>query len=98
MALGALDRWQLRDAVPLQATVERRARQMRDAGLERVEAIVQRQQRVPPESDDHRLVLDRQYGRSGRLKGRSAVDVRRFHLATVFWLMPWRLASALRLA
>ena len=29
---------------------------------------------------------------------RSAVEVRRFHLATVFWLMPWRLAKTLRLA
>jgi hypothetical protein len=29
--------------------------------------------------------------------GRSAVAVRFFHLATVFWLMPYRLASVLRL-
>jgi hypothetical protein len=28
--------------------------------------------------------------------GRSAVEVRCFHLATVFWLTPWRRASALR--
>ena len=30
--------------------------------------------------------------------GKSATDVRFFHLATVFWLMPWRLASCLRLS
>jgi hypothetical protein len=36
--------------VPLQATVERRARQMRDGGLERVEAVVQRQQRMTREA------------------------------------------------
>ena len=30
--------------------------------------------------------------------GRSAVEVRRFHLAPTFWLIPWRLASALKLS
>ena len=30
--------------------------------------------------------------------GRSPTAVRFFHLATVFWLMPWRFASALRLS
>ena len=30
--------------------------------------------------------------------GRSVAEVRRFHLATVFWLIPCRLASALRLS
>jgi hypothetical protein len=29
--------------------------------------------------------------------GRSATELRFFHLATVFWLIPWCLASALRL-
>ena len=29
---------------------------------------------------------------------RSAVDDRFFHLAIVFWLTPWRLASALKLS
>ena len=30
--------------------------------------------------------------------GRSAVEVRFFHLATVFWLIPWRRARTLRLS
>ena len=30
--------------------------------------------------------------------GTSATDDRFFHFATVFWLMPWRFASALRLS
>ena len=30
--------------------------------------------------------------------GTSATEVRRFHLATVFWLMPYRFASALSLS
>jgi hypothetical protein len=30
--------------------------------------------------------------------GRSATEVRFFHLATVFWLMPQRFASALKLS
>src|SRR6476620_11716492 len=38
--------------------------QMLDGRLERIEAIVERQQRMPPESDDDRLLLD---GKDGRL-------------------------------
>jgi hypothetical protein len=30
--------------------------------------------------------------------GKSATEVRFFHVATVFWLIPWRFASALRLS
>ena len=30
--------------------------------------------------------------------GKSLTAVRFFHLATVFWLMPWRFASVLRLS
>jgi len=30
--------------------------------------------------------------------GKSATEVRFFHFATVFWLIPWRFASALRLS
>src|SRR3954471_1823045 len=45
---------------------------MRDGGLERIEAIIERQQRVPPEGDDHGLLLDRQHGRA-RLLGTGAL-------------------------
>src|SRR6478735_5572996 len=37
---------------------------MRDRRLQSIEAIVERQQSMPAEGDDHRLLLDRQHGRS----------------------------------
>jgi hypothetical protein len=45
----ALDIGQTRDAVPLKAPMQGRARQMRDRRLQGVEAVVQRQKRMPPE-------------------------------------------------
>jgi len=79
--------------------VQRGSRQVRDRGLPRVEAIVERQQRVPSEGDDDRFLLDRQDGRLdvGPV-GRSPTAVRFFRLATVLGLMPWRLANTLRLS
>ena len=47
---------QTRDAVSLQAPMQRRACQVRDGWLQGLEAVVQRQQRVPPESHDGRLI------------------------------------------
>ena len=41
----------------LQAAMQRRARQVRDRRLERVEAIVERQQGMPSEGDHHGLFL-----------------------------------------
>jgi hypothetical protein len=46
----------------LEATMQRRARQMRDGRLQGVKAIVERQQRMPAEGDDHGLLLDGQDG------------------------------------
>lgn len=43
--------------MPLKTTMQRRARQMRDRLLQRVETIIKRQQRVPPERDHHRLLI-----------------------------------------
>ena len=60
--LVALRLRQPADPMPLQATMQRRARQMRDGRLKRVQAIVEGQQSMPAEGDDHRLVLDRQDG------------------------------------
>ena len=59
-------------------------------GLQGIEAVVERQQRVLAEGDDDGLVLERQNRGLGSFGpvGRSATEVRRFHLATVFWLMP----------
>ena len=58
--LLAFDPGQPRNAMALQAAVQRRAGQVRDRRLKRVEAIIQRQQRMAPERDRHRLVLDRE--------------------------------------
>jgi hypothetical protein len=57
LSLGfiALDFRQAREAMPLQAAVQRRAREARDGGLKGIETIIQWQQRVTPKSDDHRL-------------------------------------------
>jgi hypothetical protein len=63
LALGrsfALDLRQPRDSMTLKATMKGRARQMRNGRLQSVEAIVERQQRMPSEGDDHGLFLDRQ--------------------------------------
>jgi hypothetical protein len=46
----------------LKATVQRRARLMRDRRLQSVKAIVERQQGVPPEGDDDRLLFNCQDG------------------------------------
>lgn len=46
---------------------------MRDGWLQRIEAIVERQQRMPPESDDDRLLLDREHGRLGFLGTRRKI-------------------------
>ena len=51
------DFWQARDSVPLKATMQCRPGQMRKRWLQGIEAIVQRQERVPPECDDHRLFI-----------------------------------------
>lgn len=50
-----------------QAAVQGRARELRNAGLEGVEAAIQRQQCMPAERDDHGLLLRRQNGGAGLL-------------------------------
>ena len=56
LELVAFDIGQAGDAVPLKAAVQRRAGQMRDRRLQRIEAIVERQQCVTPECDDRCLL------------------------------------------
>src|SRR6516165_3204193 len=41
--------------------------------LKRVEAVVERQKRMPAEGDDHRLFLDSQNRRSGALRARRKI-------------------------
>jgi len=48
------------DATAPEAAMQGSPRQMKDGRLQGIEAIVARQQRMPPESDDDRL-LDRKH-------------------------------------
>ena len=66
---------------------------MREGGLQGIEAIVEGQQcmrkaTMTASSSSERTV---DLGCLGPV-GRSPTEVRRFHLATVFWLMPYRAA------
>jgi hypothetical protein len=54
----AFDLGQPGDPVALQTPVKRRARQVRDGRLQGVKAVVERQQRMPSESNDDSLFLD----------------------------------------
>ena len=56
--LLAFDFRQPADAMALIAAMKRRARQMRDGGLKRIEAIVERQERMLAEGDRDGLLLD----------------------------------------
>jgi hypothetical protein len=53
----AFDLRQPRDPMALQAAMQRRARQMRDRGLQGIKAIVERQQSMPSEGNDDGLFL-----------------------------------------
>ena len=56
LRLVPLDFRQARDAMPLQAAMQSRPRQMWDRGLQSIEAVIQWQQRVVPKRDDCRLL------------------------------------------
>jgi hypothetical protein len=56
----AFDLRQSRDSMALEAAMQRRARQMRDRRLQCVEAVVERQQGMPPEGDHDRLLFNGQ--------------------------------------
>src|SRR5215211_2145710 len=61
---------------------------MRNGGLEGIEAVVQRQERVPPKGNDDRLLLDREHGRA-RLLGTGALVLDRGALLPLgdgFWI------------
>ena len=64
--------------------------QMRDRRLERIEAIIERQQRMPAECDDEGFLLaDSTVEWAPSVPSAVVVDWSRFrHLATVFGLMP----------
>jgi len=61
------------DPVALQTAMQRRAGQVRDGGLERVQAVVEQQQRVPAEGNDDRLLFGREHRRARRLRSHHRV-------------------------
>ena len=56
----ALYLWQPGYAMPLQTAMQRRTRQMWDRWLQSLKAVIQRQQRMTPESCDHRFLISAQ--------------------------------------
>ena len=66
--LVAFDLRQTADPMALQAAIQRGPRQVRNGRLQRVEAVIQRQQRVLAEGDDDRLLFQRQQRRAGLLR------------------------------
>ena len=58
--LVTLHIWKARYVMALQTAMQRRTRQMWDRWLQSVEALIQRQQRMAPESQDHRLFIPAQ--------------------------------------
>ena len=71
--LRSFDLRQPADLMALEAAVQRRPRQMRDARLKRVEAVIERQQGVLSEGDDHRLLFRAQDGRTHLLRPHRSV-------------------------
>ncbi len=74
---------------------------MRDRRLESVEAIIQRKESVAYRNAtmtaSSSLDSNVDFGSLGPVL-QSAVELRFFHLATVLGLMPWRVASCLKLS
>src|SRR6188472_1851417 len=66
----ALNLRQARDPMTLKAAMQRRARQMGNGGLKRIETVVERQQGMPSEGDHDRLLFNGQEGGSGFLRPR----------------------------
>jgi hypothetical protein len=63
--LVSLHLWQPADAMPFQATVQRGACQRWNRGLQGVQTVIERQERVLAKRDDDGLLLHRQYGGPG---------------------------------
>jgi hypothetical protein len=100
--LVALHLRQPTDAMAFKTTMQRGSSQLGDRGLQGVEAVVERQERVLAKCDDDMMAscsTDKtvDFGTVGPVR-RSAVESRFLHFATVFGLMPCRRASALKLS
>ncbi len=57
LRLVTFDIRQARYSMPLQTSMQGRAREVRDRRLQRIKTVVQRQQRVPSERDDRRFLF-----------------------------------------
>ena len=55
--LGAFDAWQAADVMALKQPMQTGTGEMSDRGLERIEAIIELQQRMPAEGDDQRFLF-----------------------------------------
>ena len=82
----------------LVAAVQGGPGQVGDAVLQGIEAVIQRQQRMPATRDAHRFLCFRQHCGRGSFGpiGASCTYARRFHFATVFGWMASRSASVFR--
>ena len=90
LGLVGLNVGQTRDSAPLQASMQGSPRQIWDRQLQGTETIAQRQHRVAPECNDHRL-LGLCQSRRSRLRRpvfTSSTVARIRHFATVLQLMP----------
>src|SRR5258708_5683094 len=56
------------DAMPFQTAMQRRASELRDRGLQSVEAVIEGQQSMPAEGNDDRLLFHSQDGGAGMLR------------------------------
>lgn len=92
--------WQPADPMPLQTAVQGGAGQMRYGLLQRIQAIIKRQQRVLAERHDRCFLLGAQDVECVALGpiATSVTWLRFFHLATVLGLIPYCFASVLMLA
>ena len=72
-ALHVLGEVQAADAVALEAAVQRRARQVQNRGLQRVEANVERQQGVPTKGHGNGFLLGAEHRRN-RLRPHACIQ------------------------
>ena len=68
LGLSPFHVWEAANVVALEEPVQRRPAEMRDRDLESIEAVVERQQRMPTESHAHRLLLVAENGGADLLR------------------------------
>lgn len=86
-SLVTLNHGQAADAMAFQTTMKRRAGELRDRGLQSVQAVVKRQKRVLAKRHDDGFLFDRPNRGPGNGWTGPAMDSRFFHLAAVLELI-----------